>query len=107
MGFKDKDRIFRITYSVFEIVMFHESEPHHYNSLPGWENKIRQKVPDAMTLDILAVFKQLNHDGLIKLTKAGVRYIGDESETYERESFYQGPDVRIEPTSVPSWKFVE
>jgi hypothetical protein len=99
MVFKDKDRIFRITYTVFEVVMFHESEPHYYNSLAGWENRIRQKVPDAMTLDTLAVFKQLSHDGLIKLTKAGVRYTGDESENYEREFFYQGPDIRIEPTS--------
>jgi hypothetical protein len=60
--------------TIFEIIMFHEIEPFHYDGMGGWETRIKQNVPDATTKDVLAVFKRLHDQKLIELTNAGVSY---------------------------------
>ncbi len=96
MAFQDEPLPFRIEYTIFEIIMRHETEPSHFDGIGGWENKIKEKVPDAITNDVIAVFKRLHESRLIALTKGSASYV-EADEGLDEKFFFVG-DFRATPT---------
>jgi len=99
----------RIEYAILQIVMGWQGTARtHQDSWGGWENSVREHVPDVTQPDLKSAFKRLSRRDLVKLFKPDSQrrnaheYSGNDAD--DTGFFFTGPfNVDITDDGVSYW----
>lgn len=85
----------RLEYAILEMVYWNPSDARHQDDWGAWAATVRRSVPDFVDADLLAAFRRLWKQGILRLTKPdALRYHASEYSDKQGDDnafFFTGP----------------